>query len=265
MHGKSSSAYERGKRCAGEAGIDADLSESASEYLCWTRMQVEAGQALETIVARKEIERQAGEGVFFWGVGNAPSTAINALARMEIAIPLIFSVMKSKPKPADVAPSKVVAWTSFIDCYGRKQTLPEHAVVTSRGHSPSRIKTHHYALMCRSNQPLHLAQGPPFHVEAYRNASATGGKVGASQVTALLKRTSEPAQEAGYEVNLSASLTDSYWVKLVDPVEVSPGKLAMLDEADTLQPKCWRELARAIRVEGRKRMDDSLAKEQVLI
>ena len=39
------------------------------------RMQAEAGQRLETIIARKEIERQAGEGLFLWGVGSAPSRA----------------------------------------------------------------------------------------------------------------------------------------------------------------------------------------------
>jgi len=265
MHGSTSLSKQSVRRIADNTNLSSISDILCTEYLCWTRMQVEAGQALETIVGRKEVERQAGNGLFFWGVGNAPSTAINALARLGIAIPLIFSVMKSKPKAMDVAPSRIVAWTAFIDRYGKKRLLPNHAVVTSRGDSPSRVKTHHYALMCHSDQPLRISRGTPFHVDAYRNASASGGKVGASQVTALLKPTGECVGDAGYEINLSASLTDSYWVKLVDPVEVSRSKLTMLDQADGLQPKCWNKLAQEIKAGQPKKTEYGRLEERLLI
>lgn len=43
------------------------------EFVCWSKVQAESGQTLNAIVARKEKERLAGAGVFFWGVGNALS------------------------------------------------------------------------------------------------------------------------------------------------------------------------------------------------
>ena len=159
----------------------------------------------------------------------------------------------------------MVAWTAFIDRHGKKQELPEHAVVTSRGDSPSRVKTHHYALMCHSDKTLRITRGTPFHVDAYRNASAAGGKVGASQVTALLKPSGESSGEAGYEINLSASLADSYWVKLIDPVEVPPYKLALLDSADDLRQSCWMKLARDIKTKGAKTSVHRQLEDRVLI
>lgn len=75
------------------------------DFVCWTKMQAEAGQPIETIVARKELERQAGDGMFMWGVGNAPALLINTLARLEQRVPVVFSLMKTKPKAVDLAPS----------------------------------------------------------------------------------------------------------------------------------------------------------------
>lgn len=78
------------------------------EYICWARMQAEAGQGLDEIVARKERERRAGGGTFFWGVGNAPAAIVNVLARAAMPVRAIFSVMKSRPKAVDVSPSRTV-------------------------------------------------------------------------------------------------------------------------------------------------------------
>lgn len=202
-------------------------------YLCWTRMQSEAGQGLEEIIARKEAERQAGTGLFFWGVGNAPATAIRTLARCEIAVPVIFSIMKSRPKPADVAPEATVAWTRFIDAHGVERPLPDHVLVTSRRDSAGGPKQTHFALMCFSEEPLELRRGTSFDHCAYRNAGGLGAPVGASQVTALLQQLREPAT-GSYEVNLQAMLTGSYWVKLTGPVALpSPSKSGGADIQDT--------------------------------
>ncbi len=48
-------------------------TEIYKDIVCWTRMQAESGQDLLNIVRRKEIERRANGGIFFWGVGNAPT------------------------------------------------------------------------------------------------------------------------------------------------------------------------------------------------
>src|SRR5262249_50913447 len=108
---------------------------ACDEYVCWSRMQAEAGQTLESIVARKERERRAGNGVFFWGVGNAPASMSRDLARAEIPVRVIFSIMKSRPKRIDSNPSKVVVWRRYVDANGVARDLPPHAMVTSRAHS----------------------------------------------------------------------------------------------------------------------------------
>lgn len=191
------------------------------KFVCWSRMQAEAGQGLEAIIRRKERERQACEGMFFWGVGNAPSTAIPSLARLEVPIPAIFSVMKSKPKAVDVSPSRIVAWRKYFDEHGAERELPAGAMVTSRGESAAGIKARHYALICRSKTPLALLRGSPFDPAAFRNAGKSGGPVGASQVTALLQQVAPFAERADYEINLLAWLTGGYWVRLSDPVELT--------------------------------------------
>lgn len=217
------------------------------DFLCWSRMQAEAGQGLEAIVARKEIERRAGDGIFLWGVGNAPSVAISALARLRQPVPVIFSIMKSRPKAVDVAPSRVVAWRRYIDAEGAERDLPASSIVTSRGDSAKGAKRTHYALMCRAGEPLSLTRGEAFDVSAYRNAGGKGAPVGASQVTALLRQVTEPSEQSDYEANLKAELDGSYWVRLTDPVEVPAHLLDRLADAEHLGVEEWLRLAHEIR------------------
>ncbi len=191
------------------------------DYVCWSRMQAEAGQQLHAIIERKERERQAGNGLFLWGVGNAPAAQIRVLARLGIPVPVIFSVMKVKARAINSAPTRTLAWRRYIDANGAERPLPPGALVTSRGHSARGAeKERHYALMCRSEAPLRLVRGVPFDPAAYRNASGTGARVGASQVTALLRRVEEPNDNAAYETNMVAQLVGSYWVRLTDPVQL---------------------------------------------
>ena len=128
-------------------------------YVCWTRMQAEAGQSLDAIVARKEYERRAGCGLFFWGVGNAPPVGITALARMGRQIPVIFSIMKTEARANDSRPTRTVIWRRYFDSDGFERPLPRHALVTSRGDNANGAKNVHYALMCWSDAPLRLEHG----------------------------------------------------------------------------------------------------------
>jgi hypothetical protein len=213
-------------------------------------MQAEAGQTLTAIVQRKELERRANGGVFMWGVGNAPPAAVPALARAGIPVPIYFSIMKSRPKAVDMAPARTVAWMNYIDAHGLSRPLPEFSVVTSRGDSAAGAKRVHYALACWSSTPLQLSlEAPPlFDHGAFRNVGGTGAPVGASQVTALLRRCSTSASGAGdYAVNLRASLCDSYWVKLVDPIELDAATAAKLSDATSLDVSEWRSLASQVR------------------
>jgi len=239
------------KRGSSQCGARVD------EYVCWSRMQAEAGQHLEAIVARKEIERSAGSGCFFWGVGNAPAVLSKTFARASVPVRAVFSIMKSKPKPSDLAPSRTVAWRCYIDAHGAERPLPPHALVTSRGDSSGGEKRFHYALMCHSVDPLAIRHGESFDPTAFRNAGGAGAPVGASQVTALLRRVVNDSAIAGYEANISAWLTGSYWVRLTDPVELDATRLALMADGAEHSAAKWCGLVALLRsgpsVEGRER------------
>lgn len=232
----------------------------SDEYICWSRMQSEAGQSLDVIIARKERERLAGGGLFFWGVGNAPATISSVLARAGLPVPVIFSIMKSRPKTIDVSPSRTVVWRRYIDAYGAERELPAHALITSRADSPSGPKRVHYALMCRSSEPLVLKSNPPlFDPTAFRNAGGTGAPVGNSQVTALLKRVKQDAQCSDYEANLEASLAGDYWVRLTDPVEIDYRKADLLRRLQDDGEGDWSEMVSDIRQGSRSKLCDDRA------
>jgi len=222
-------------------------AEDLDEYVCWSRMQSEAGQGLEAIIARKELERRTGDGHFLWGVGNPPATSISALARIGSRVPVVFSIMKSRPKTIDVAPARTAAWRRYFDTSGNERPLPANSVVTSRANSAGGVKRAHYALMCFSREPLTISRGTPFDVSAYRNAGGTGAPVGASQVTALLRRVAEPGKTSDYEINLIAWLAGGYWVRLSDPVEVAPETSTQLDHSSGLDPQGWLSLVARLR------------------
>lgn len=228
-----------------EASARANAKE---EYVCWSRMQAEAGQPLEAIIARKERERRAGRGVFLWGVGNAPAMMTKFLVRANVPVRVVFSIMKSQPKVVDVAPTQMIAWRRYIDARGIDRELPPHVVVTSRGNSATGAKRVHYALMCRCEMPLVIRRGEVFDPHAYRNIGGKGAPVGASQVTALLRRVHPERQISDYEANLVVCLTGSYWVRLVDPVEIDEAKRRLIDELSIAEDDVeWCHLVAAIR------------------
>jgi uncharacterized protein (DUF1697 family) len=188
-------------------------------------MQAEAGQQLEDIVRRKEWERLANDGTFCWGVGNAPNRCTPELARDRVEVDALFSIMKSRPKIVDVAPSAVVIWRKFVDFDGRERAIPKGSLVTSRGDFQTRLKRSHFALFCRTESPLVLGDFGSFDPTAYRNVGEIGGAIGPSQVTALLRRTAqERSDSTSYRINLKAKMFGSYWAKLTDPIPMDIDK-----------------------------------------
>jgi len=217
------------------------------ELVCWTRMQSEAGQGLEGIVARKELERRAGDGVFFWGVGNAAAVATSIYARLGVSVPVIFSVMKGRPKAVDASPRSLLVWRRYVDMYGAERELPAQALITSRGETDAGDKKRHYALMCRSLAPLKLGKGVRFDPAAFRNVGGNGGPIGASQVTALIQRV-QPDGVGDYEANISAELTGSYWVRLTDPVMLDVSSVECVEHVvEGASPREWIRLVADLR------------------
>ncbi|WP_072386854.1 hypothetical protein [Hyphomicrobium sp. CS1BSMeth3] len=229
---------------------DAELS----PVVCWTRMQAEAGQPIEAIIARKELERKAGDGLFCWGIGSAPPRSLGEVSRGGREVDVVFSLMKSRPKPADVTPAGLVVWRSYIDAEGRERDLPVNSLITSGAKSGGRS---HYALMCRTDQALALDDLGPFDPSIWRNVSEAGRPVGASQVTALVRRVGDTIGSAAYRVNLRAVLTKGYWVKLGSPLQIPKRKqgelLEALQDLAHISPSDWLRLVMGLKWEGRRR------------
>lgn len=109
--------------------------EDIPPVFCWTKMGTEAGQSLDGILRRKELERRAGHGLFAWGIGNSLGVAAK-LAQEETQdseVEVLFTPMRSAAKQVDVAPSQVLLWLGYLGENGEQIRLPNHMVITSRG------------------------------------------------------------------------------------------------------------------------------------
>jgi hypothetical protein len=207
-------------------------------------MQIEAGEGLLRIIWRKELERRASDAVFFWGVGNAPSRYTQGLAAAGVTIPVVFSIMKSRPKLQDVAPPAILIWRSYVDHTGRNRALPDGALVTSRYKHGDRPR--HYALMCRSDQPLDLSNSGSFDPTAYRNLGNNGSQIASSQVTTLAVKVSKEREGSPYRRGMLAQLFGSYWVKLADPLLIVRNRLELMLERwpeKNMTPDNWLDVS----------------------
>lgn len=210
------------------------------ECFCWTRFGTEAGQGIGQILRRKDEERLANKGIFLWGIGNSVGAAIDELVLRCGTPEVLFSPIKSSVRPADSAPEAVVAWTRAETIHGQEFLLPTHSLVTSR-QSTSSPKLTHYALVCFSETPLRLA-GPPLTLSfaAIRNL-VSGNPVGASQVTAVVRASADPAKQGViYEVPLRAKLAPPYFIRLREPRSIADPARSTQDWATAVQDS-WQQ------------------------
>ena len=187
---------------------------------CWTRFGTEAGETIDCILARKERERLATDGLFLWGIGNSVGPAMRTLVDEERQPMALFSPMRSRPKAVDVSPERVVTWSRATDLNGDLWPLPNGVSVKSRaGSDAGRQKSYHFALVCRSGSPLRLLESSCVVVESLVNL-LSGAKLGASQVTAVVRRLERHSQaQTVYPVAFCAELVFPYFVRLEGPVD----------------------------------------------
>lgn len=201
---------------------------------CWTKMGVESGESLDLIIRRKDWERQLGNGLFFWGIGQSlGENARDAAASVDGVMKVVFSPMASKAKDIDVTPGDVFVWNSWIDSSGESHTLPEHVLITSRADLPSgRRKTCHYALVCKSTAPLAGTTELEVTAAFLRNFSSDKS-LGASQVTAVV-RNAEYALSGNvakkYSVSFVADMEAPYSVQLASPELLSRSEVQDIGE-----------------------------------
>lgn len=193
------------------------MGEVLPTHFCWTRCGTEAGERLDAILLRKEREREQNDGVFLWGIGNALGPSMRELLKVENSPEVIFSPIRSAPKSADVSPAAICSWTSARDLYGAPVRLPRGSTVTSRASTGSRAPRH-YALVCYSDRPLFVAANPPSFSIAKVENLLTGKHVGASQVTAVVRRVDcAPSHGALYRLAFRARLVAPFFIELAAP------------------------------------------------
>lgn len=194
------------------------MTDPLPQSFCWSRFGTEAGETVDRILDRKELERRRNKGIFLWGIGSAIGPSIKELLRIQAEPEVIFSPIASRPRLVDVAPASTVAWTAGCDLDGRSVTLPRWSKVTSRAPSmPQRAR--HYALVCHSDIPLRLDPSPSFLRMDQLTNLRTSNKVGASQVTAVVRYDeARGARGPSYAIALRVRLVEPYFVFLGQPV-----------------------------------------------
>jgi hypothetical protein len=197
------------------SSLDTDSTAALLPNLfCWTKYGTEAGEEIGAILARKEAERLAGDGTFLWGIGNAIGPSVETLIAQAAQPQVVFTPMRSRPAARDVTPAQVAVWHRGIGLDGEPYELADFSCVTSRI-SPTR--SYHYALVCRSDEPLGDSdlRGPSFASTHVRNLRS-GSKVGASQVTCVVRRIgcALGLAPSNYKVTLIAGLVAPYFVRL---------------------------------------------------
>jgi hypothetical protein len=239
------------RRVASRAASD---RQAIPKVFCWTKMGAEAGQDLQSILNRKELERRAGEGVFAWGVGNSVAPAVALATRLlgRDHVDVLFSPMKSKPKEIDASPAKQALWLEFLDSSGERHPLPAHMLVTSRLNSPSGgEKQVHYALLCKSDHSLLRSPGTDLLFASRVRNLASDSPMGASQVTAVVRYVDDGGGDgygSGYAVAFRARLVNHAFIRLVRPVAMTSELSRMYQQVcGSTTPGEWSEALMALR------------------
>ena len=189
------------------------------EVFVWTRFGTEAGQPIEDIIERKERERRDNGGVFLWGIGNNIAPSLPTLLCSGQTPMVAFSPIKSKPRAVDQSPGQVAVWRRATTPSGAPYDLPSASMVTSRyAHGKSK----HFALVCRSDQPLTLNSiCEAIHFESLVNAKS-GSSLGFSQVTAVVRSgNSSAGKQRRYDVAIRCELAAPFVATLHDPMIIT--------------------------------------------
>ena len=194
---------------------------SFPDAFCWTKFGAEAGELPLSIFQRKELERSRNGNLFLWGIGQSIGPSLPELLRVTPDPEVLFSPMKTRAAVRDASPTQVVMWCDAIGYDGRRFSIPDHSLVTSRM-DPARPRSGHYALVCEAGSPILGLEDKDHYLalETLRNLRS-GTSLGPSQVTAIVRRLgSTTATGTHYPVVARARLAYPYLVRLTRAVPV---------------------------------------------
>jgi hypothetical protein len=220
----------------------------------WTKIEAEAGQSIKQILNRKELERQASDGTFWWGIGESKIAKVQSLVANERSPAVLFSQMRSPAHSRDSNPEGVLLWEVYRSANG-EEPLPRHVIVTSRAvrDDDGNLKRHHYALVCASSTVLGLTGGGTLNTGALQN-TGTRNPIGDSQITSVVEQRNVTSEGKVYEIKMRATLADPYCVKLITPENLKPRELTAR-ERQLLKDVCldgktiedWKALTKQLR------------------
>ncbi|TKC88347.1 hypothetical protein FAZ69_14465 [Trinickia terrae] len=217
---------------------------------CWTKIGNESGEALPTIVLRKEWERRLGGGRFLWGISQPLDGSAKGAAHRIGSLMALFSPASSNLKAVNAKREDVLLWNAWIDSNGQVRPLPPHTFITSPKTLPSgRRREHHFALVCSSPTELSIGSKVRAYPELLRNVS-TGKAPGAALSTAVVECIGQAGEQPGksYPIVLAVELETPYFVRLAQPSLVKARDLAAINQASRKGDfETWIELTRRFR------------------
>ena len=202
----------------------------------WSKMGTEAGEPLEDIMHRKEIERQANGGKFVWGIGNSPGNSIVNFMQDTKKPVAIFTETRpnSKTRSIDEEESERV-W--------RDKLLPRYSFVTSH---PERKE--HCALLCECDEDLRTQCHGELHTGEFVHYVTCNPKLPPNSTNMMKKGEGRSCKP--YPIRFVASLYGEGWVKLTDYVDISPETIKEVKRsADDGDIEKWKALINKIKGE----------------
>ena len=193
------------------------LSGPAMVSFVWSEIGFDAGETPEHVVIRKEAERLAGSGEFWWGLDAPLGITVEVHAEQNGgSLPALFSKSRSSKMQQR---QQVRIWDTWRSLLHPKQhgRLPDHVVVTS-GHVRGRRQTR-YALTCHSDAKLALGD-IGFCNLAECHSLKSAGRVNALRGAQALRK-GEPltsrhghASESVYSIAFKATVVGHSYVML---------------------------------------------------
>ena len=189
------------------------------KQFCWTRFANAGGESPYALVERKERER-TGAGIFLWGIGSAIGLSLRLLVALQRPPIVVFSPTLSDFKATGADRDFPIRWAEAVGLDGEPWTIPDGVACSSRGSIGKGVKRKHYALVCRSDIPLHLATdgAPRIDAASLRDLGHKSPLAG-SQSTAVVERV-DPPSEPRYKIAMIAELAAPYFVELRNPIAV---------------------------------------------
>jgi hypothetical protein len=216
----------------------------------FTKMQTDAGEDIGAIRNRKELERLAGGGEFWWGIGESKGKAVRKLLAAESRPKVLFSVMSSRPNMQSRDPGEVLLWQAWRTPQG-ECPLPPHVIITSGATTRSgEPKRRYHALICESNSSILQNGGGAVDSAKLINMGDSGRPIGSSQVTAVVRYHPDVACSVRLnEIAARAELASPFFADLAKPRKLSEAERRDLDEVgrEGKSVEDWLSLTRRLR------------------